>query len=132
MKTVIKYFLMLFLITTCYSQKQVNIIGKWINKSNNFISAIEFKLDNTAILYSENNIASEPFNLKIDYSKNPIWLDMKIVKGGITSEVFGLLSIIDEFSVKFELYLNPNENRPTSFSKDNNDDIINFILIKTK
>jgi hypothetical protein len=127
----LRYLVLFFLSTNCFSQSEPDILGNWKNENNNYISQIEFKNDNTAILFSENNLPSPPFEVKIDYTKKPIWVDLKLKKNGIVSVVFGLVEFIDNHTMKLELYLYPKDNHPINFSGDNNDSIVSFILNKT-
>ncbi|EKT4550717.1 hypothetical protein JE952_002371 [Flavobacterium psychrophilum] len=131
MTNILRYLVLFFLSTNCFSQSETDIFGNWKNKNNNYISQIEFKNDNTAILFSDNNLPSPPFEVKIDYTKKPIWVDLKLEKNGIVSVVFGLVEFIDNHTMKFELHLYPKDNHPINFSGDNNDSIVSFILNKT-
>lgn len=122
--------MLLLCFSNCLSQTN-NIVGKWKNPNNNFISNIEFKSDNTAILTDLSNLVSTIFELKIDYEKKPIWVDLQIKKNGAISEVFGLVEIISPKVIKLELFLNHQGVHPKNFIINNNDDsIMTFILNK--
>jgi hypothetical protein len=130
MKHKIISFLILIISFSTYSQNE-KIIGKWINtEDKNPVNAFDFNANNTAIMYN-NNLPSPIFKLKIDSSKNPIWLDMSIEKEGVLVELYGLLEFIDEKTIRLKIYRGDYEKHPESFSERSKTAVV-FILKRGK
>lgn len=89
------FLTIIFIFTPSFSQEK-SLIGYWKNIGQlNSVNGFTFNSDNTAFLHNENNMLSPVFNLKIDYTKKPIWLDMNLTKDDIDVEFFGLVEFID-------------------------------------
>ena len=57
---------------------------------------------------------------KVDYSKNPIWVDLigKNKKNGQIMALFGLIEFVDSTTIKWEVFPTE-EKRPEKFSEKN-------------
>lgn len=108
-------FILLIIYSNAYSQDN-SLFGKWqnIEKSSN-ITSVEFKNDNTIIMFQEDKI-SPPFVYTIDYSKKPIWVDMSVEKNEVRATILGLLDYIDVDKIKIELFYGSFEDHPIHFS----------------
>jgi hypothetical protein len=129
MKHILKYCILILAISNSYSQTN-NIIGKWENIGiKNSINGFEFKSDNTAVMYDDKNEASPIFTLKMDYGKNPIWLDMQLEKNGMLVEFYGLVEFKDAKTINLKIYRGHYEVHPVSFSESSRSEVL-FTLKK--
>lgn len=116
------YSFLFFSVLNCYSQNN-DVFGVWKNiNKNNYISMIEFKNDNTAVLHDENGLNSTLFTFKMNKNKTPHWIDFQINKNGVISEMYGLIEFIDTKNIKFEITINHKDKHPINFSNDYSDD----------
>lgn len=86
-----------------------------MTKKDSDITSIEFKQDNTAVMFQIEKV-SPTFAFTVDYSKKPLWLDMIIVKDGVEAKLFGLVEFLETDKAKIELFYGNFKDRPTSFS----------------
>lgn len=129
MKYILYYFILIFVISNPYAQTN-SIIGKWKNIGiKNSINGFDFKSDNTALMYDENNNASPIFTLKIDYSKKPIWLDMQLEKNGKFVEFYGLVEFKDSKTINLKIYRGHYEVHPVGFKESSRSEVL-FTLEK--
>jgi hypothetical protein len=129
MKNILKYSILILSVSNIYSQTNI-IIGKWKNIGvKNSVNAFEFKSDNTAVIFNDKNEVSPLFNLNIDYSKNPIWLDMKLEKEGVFVEFYGLVKFIDSKTINLKIYRGYYETHPVNFSESSKNEVL-FTLEK--
>lgn len=107
--------IILFSIHTVNAQQNKNsLIGKWIGVSwENVSGGIEFSINKTAkLLIKDKELSVKEY--KIDYSKNPIWVDLIVEKNGQTFTLFGLAEFVDAKTIKWEIF--PTRNKRLSFT----------------
>lgn len=105
-------------------QKNNTIIGKWIGKDEKSeTGGIQFSNNKTAkLLMMGKEMPITEY--KVDYSKNPIWVDLIVKRNGKVMTLFGLIEFIDLNTIKWEVFPMANK-RPTLFSgKSENTSII--------
>ena len=98
-------------------QKSNSIIGKWAGTDDkNQMGGIEFLADGTAKLFiqkQEMPIAE----FKVDYSKDPIWVDLITRNNDQTQVLMGLIAFIDSTTIKWEIFpMSKADDRPTKFT----------------
>ncbi|MBK8805599.1 MAG: hypothetical protein IPO21_02670 [Bacteroidales bacterium] len=115
-----RYFMLIFLIClsslTFGQQKDKSVVGKWIGTDEkNQTGGIQFLIDGTAklLMMGQEMPISE---YKVDYSKDPIWIDLIVKNNGQTKTLFGLISFVDSTTIKWEVFPMANNNRPIKFS----------------
>ncbi|MES2239362.1 MAG: hypothetical protein V4497_03800 [Bacteroidota bacterium] len=117
--------IILFSLHLAHAQKRNNsIIGKWIGTDERSeTGGIEFLNNKTAkLLMMGKEMPITEY--KVDYSKNPVWIDFIIKRNGQTMTLYGLLEFIDSNTIKWEVFPMVNK-RPKSFSgKTQNTSII--------
>jgi hypothetical protein len=128
MKVTMKKLLILIIFFTIHSanaqQNNNSIIGKWIGQDERSESGgIEFSINKTAkLLMMGKEMPITAY--KVDYSKNPIWIDLIIKRNGQMMTLFGLLEFVDSNTIRWEVFPMANK-RPTTFSgKSENTSII--------
>lgn len=99
-------------------QKNNSIIGKWIGTDERSeTGGIEFLNNKTAkLLMMGKEIPITEY--KVDYSKNPIWVDLIVKRNGQTMTLFGLIEFIDSNTIRWEVFPMANK-RPITFSGKN-------------
>ena len=114
-----KKLLILMILFSIHSvnaqQKNNSIIGKWIGTDERSeTGGIEFSNNNTAkLLMMGKEMPITEY--KVDYSKNPIWVDLIVKKNGQTMTLFGLIEFIDPNTIRWEVFPMANK-RPITFS----------------
>lgn len=96
-------------------QKNNSIIGKWIGTDeSNETGGIEFSNNKTAkLLMMGKEMPITEY--KVDYSKNPIWVDLIVKRNGQTMTLFVLIEFIDPNTIRWEVFPMANK-RPITFS----------------
>lgn len=128
-------FFLLLLINLCnynvFSQDS-RLIGKWVNNEDfSNINYIEFKNDNIAILF-QGEKQSPPFLFITDFTKEPVWINMKVEKNGIEAKILGLLHFINSDKIKIEFFHGEFEEQPTAFSLNKNSQSQLYIFNRLK
>jgi hypothetical protein len=122
---IMRYSVILFLI--CFSlnafgqQNDKSVVGKWIGTDEkNQTGGIQFLDDGTAtlLMMGQEMPISE---YKVDYSKDPIWIDLIVKNNGQTRTLYGLISFIDSTTIKWEVFPMANNSRPEKFSEETSD-----------
>lgn len=120
-----RYFVILFLI--CFSsyafgqQNDKSVVGKWIGTDEkNQTGGIQFLNDGTAklLMMGQEMPITE---YKVDYSKDPIWIDLIMKNKGQTRTLYGLIAFIDSTTIKWEVFPMANNSRPVKFSEKTTD-----------
>jgi hypothetical protein len=101
-------------------QKNNSIIGKWTGTDDkNQTGGIEFLSNGTAkLIVMEQEMPINEY--KVDYSKDPIWIDLIVKNNDQARTLFGLITFIDSTTIKWEVFPVPTDNRPSKFT-DNSD-----------
>lgn len=108
--------IILFSLQSINAQQKANsIIGKWIGTDERSeTGGIEFSNNKTAkLLMMGKEMPITEY--KVDYSKNPIWIDFIIKRNRQTMTLFGLLEFLDSNTIKWEVFPMADK-RPISFS----------------
>lgn len=114
-----KKLLILMILFSIHSvnaqQKNNSIIGKWIGTDeSNETGGIEFSNNKTAkLLMMGKEMPITEY--KVDYSKNPIWVDLIVKRNGQTMTLFVLIEFIDPNTIRWEVFPMANK-RPITFS----------------
>ncbi|SNR29610.1 hypothetical protein [Flavobacterium sp. ov086] len=124
---------MIFVFCDCYIYSQeIKLVGRWIN-SEEFasINSIEFSEDNLAVMFQNAN-ASPTFSFITDFNKQPVWIDMTVVKNGHEVKILGLLDFINSDKIKMELFYGNLKEHPSSFSLISNSQSQLYIFNRVK
>jgi hypothetical protein len=116
-----RYFVILLLI--CFSsysfgqQNDKSVVGKWIGTDEkNQTGGIQFLNDGTAkLLMMGQEMPISKY--KVDYSKDPIWIDLIVTNNSQTRTLYGLIAFIDSTTIKWEVFPMANNSRPVKFSE---------------
>jgi uncharacterized protein (TIGR03067 family) len=123
------------LIFLCLSLQIINsaaqynkVDGKWTGTDETGDSAVLTFSGKTLIMEYEGEQAS-PCDYKIDYTKDPIWIDL-IMKNEDQNEVIpALIKFIDDNTIKLEVFPFASS-RPVKFSSESNELNENTIILK--
>ena len=124
-----------FLIFLCLSF-QIIIISAQDNKVDGKWTGIDEKGDLAVLTFSSNTVVMEfegeqasPFDYKIDYTKDPIWIDL-IMKNENQKEIIpALIKFLDSNTIKWEVF--PfTSSRPIKFSSESNEINETTIILK--
>lgn len=107
------------------------IDGKWTGIDDKGDSAIITFSSNTMIMEFEGDKAS-PCDYKIDYTKDPIWIDLIMKNENQEEAIPALVKFLDANTIKWELFPFASS-RPTKFSSESNEiNETTIILIRIK
>jgi hypothetical protein len=128
-KTLIACFLSLSIFSICLGQNntRINLIGKWEAKDSKGITGSINFIDSVNIIVT---IPGQPLprgTYTINTTKDPFWFDITIKQGKKNLIMKSLLKLINETTLKWQVFLDGN--RPNSFIKETSN---NTILLKKK
>jgi hypothetical protein len=128
----------IILVMSCSNSNNKHI-GEWIATDNFSKLGIILDKDNNAVLYFANEvIGGDNFKIngvktevkyEIDYTKNPIWLDIVIYDTGENRKerrIKGIVRFISDNKMQYRMNFNQYANRDESFEIDNGEE--SFIL----
>ncbi|RUT70133.1 hypothetical protein D0817_13230 [Flavobacterium cupreum] len=128
-------FFLLLLITTCNYNvfpQDSRLMGKWVNNEDySDINYIEFKNENIVLLF-QGEKQSPPFVFITDFTKEPVWINMKVEENGIEAKILGLLHFINPDKIKIEFFYGEFEEQPTDFSLNKNSQSQLYIFNRLK
>ena len=126
MKKILLLFIFFSLHFVNAQQNKNSLIGKWIGVSGeNVTGGIEFSINKTAkLLIKDKELSVKEY--EVDYSKNPIWVDLIVEKNGQTFTLFGLAEFVDAKTIKWEIF--PTRNKRISFT--GTDKYYNTVILK--
>jgi len=124
-----RHFIVLILIfcsSVAFGQQKSNsIIGKWTGiDDKNQTGGIEFLADGTArLIVQGQEMPSVEF--KVDYSKDPIWVDLIVRNNDQTQTLVGLIAFIDSNTITWEIFPGSKvDDRPTKFTGNTDTSVI--------
>lgn len=113
MKKLVLLFLLFSLHVVQAQQNDKSLIGKWIGEDKKKVVVVEFSENKTGTLLMMGTPI--PVEYKVDYTKNPIWIDFTIKNMGQIMTLFGLVEFIDPKTIKWEVFPMGSE-RQTAFT----------------
>ena len=125
----ILFFLSLFIISASIAQQNITsqLIGKWeATDSDGITGGLNF-IDSVHIIVSIPNQSLSEGTYLVDTSKDPMWFDITFKQGKIVLVMKGLIKIINENAIKWQI--STEGERSETFRQAKTD---NVIVLKRK
>lgn len=105
-------------INLVYGQtKKPSIVGKWTGTDQkNQSGGVEFKSNGSAVLLIKGKELPVD-EYKMDYTKDPVLIELIIKINGQNKSLYGLIKFIDPNTIKWEVFPENIKGRPTKFSE---------------
>ena len=125
----ILFFLSLFIISASIAQQNITaqLMGKWeATDSDGITGSLNF-IDSVHIIVSIPNQTLSEGTYLVDTSKDPMWFDITLKQGNIVLVMKGLIKIINENAIKWQI--STEGERSETFRQAKTD---NVIVLKRK